>query len=81
MSSRGSSESVCARDAIAIEASAPRLLANPLAQLAKLKPHHRPVVGFELGKLVRNEHRLSVSERLRQKHSKRVKVARKLTRV
>ncbi len=35
----------------------------------------------KLGKLVRNEHRLSVSERLRQKHSKRVKVARKLTRV
>ncbi len=39
--------------------------------------------GFKLkeGKLVPNERRLNVSERLRQKHSKRVKVARKLTSV
>ncbi|MEE9590051.1 MAG: hypothetical protein V3V97_18755 [Hyphomicrobiaceae bacterium] len=39
--------------------------------------------GFAIkdGKVIRKPFRQSVSERLRQKHSKRVKVARKLTRV
>jgi len=46
--------------------------------------HRIQLKGFALnskGEPVRKPHRQSVSERLRQKHSKRVKVARKLTRV
>ena len=42
------------------------------------------IKGFAIdkhGKLVRRPHRQSVSQRLREKRSKRVKVARKLTRV